>query len=111
MKAILITGALLCLSASVSASEFDFDYNDKNDMRGAYFMCSTTGFTQGDCPKVYQKCWLPPMIYRKKHRTKTYCVDAPNFSVSVSDSDSDSDSDKDRYLDEGAKRAEKITGE
>ncbi|MGP5108091.1 MULTISPECIES: hypothetical protein [Pseudomonas] len=103
MKAILITGALLCLSASVSASEFDFDYNDKNDMRGAYFMCSTTGFTQGDCPKVYQKCWLPPMIYRKKHKTKTYCVDAPNFSVS--------DSDKDRYLDEGAKRAEKITGE
>jgi len=62
MKAILITGALLCLSASVSASEFDFDYDDKNDMRGAYFMCSTTGFTQGDCPKVYQKCWLPPMI-------------------------------------------------
>mgnify|MGYP003617744541 FL=1 len=103
MKAILITGALLCLSASVSASEFDFDYNDKNDMRGAYFMCSTTGFTQGDCPKVYQKCWLPPMIYRKKHKTKTYCVDAPNFSVS--------DSDKDLYLDEGAKRAEKITGE
>ena len=103
MKAILIIGALLCLSASVSASEFDFDYNDKNDMRGAYFMCSTTGFTQGDCPKVYQKCWLPPMIYRKKHKTKTYCVDAPNFSVS--------DSDKDRYLDEGAKRAEKITGE
>lgn len=103
MKAILITGALLCLSASVSASEFDFDYNDKNDMRGAYFMCLTTGFTQGDCPKVYQKCWLPPMIYRKKHKTKTYCVDAPNFSVS--------DSDKDRYLDEGAKRAEKITGE
>ena len=103
MKAILITGALLCLSASVSASEFDFDYNDKNDMRGAYFMCSTTGFTQGDCPKVYQKCWLPPMIYRKKHKTKTYCVDAPNFSVS--------DSDKDRYLDEGAKRAEKRTGE
>lgn len=103
MKAILITGALLCLSASVSASEFDFDYNDKNDMRGAYFMCSTTGFTQGDCPKVYQKCWLPPMIYRKKHKTKTYCVDAPNFSVS--------DSDKDRYLNEGAKRAEKITGE
>ncbi|MCF3195891.1 MULTISPECIES: hypothetical protein [Pseudomonas] len=103
MKAILITGALLCLSASVSASEFDFDYDDKNDMRGAYFMCSTTGFTQGDCPKVYQKCWLPPMIYRKKHKTKTYCVDAPNFSVS--------DSDKDRYLDEGAKRAEKITGE
>ena len=103
MKAILITGALLCLSASVSASEFDFDYDDKNDMRGAYFMCSTTGFTQGDCPKVYQKGWLPPMIYRKKHKTKTYCVDAPNFSVS--------DSDKDRYLDEGAKRAEKITGE
>ena len=104
MKGILIFGALLSsLSVSVSASEFDFDYNDKNDMRGAYSMCATTGFTQGDCPKVYQKCWQPPMIYRKKHKTKTYCVDPPNFSVS--------DSDKDRYLDEGAKRAEKITGQ
>lgn len=103
MRTILISCALLFISASVSAGEFDFDYNDKNDMRGAYFMCSTTGFTQGDCPKVYQKCWLPPMTYRKKHKTKTYCVDAPNFSVS--------DSDRDRYLDEGAKRAKAITGE
>ena len=104
MKNILIFGVLLSsLSGSISASEFDFDYDDKNDMRGAYTMCATTGFTQGDCPKVYQKCWQPPMTYRKKRKTRTYCVDSPNFSVS--------DSDKDRYLDEGAKRAEKITGE
>ncbi len=102
MKRLILIGMLFS-GFAVAGSEFDFDYDDKNDMRGAWQACATTGFTQGDCPKVYQKCWQPPMIYRKKHTTKTYCVDRPNFGVS--------DSDKDRYLDEGAKRAEKITGE
>lgn len=96
MKRLILLG-LFVTGSAFAGSEFDFDYNDKNDMRGAYSMCATTGFTQGDCPKVYQKCWQPPMIYRKKHKTKTYCVDAPKFSVS--------DSDKNRYLDEGARRA------
>lgn len=102
MKRLILIGMLFS-GFAVAGSEFDFDYDDKNDMRGAWQACATTGFTHGDCPKVYQKCWQPPMIYRKKHKTKTYCVDRPNFGVS--------DSDKDRYLDEGAKRAEKITGE
>lgn len=104
MRSIAISSAMLCLvTFSVFASEFDFDYNDKNDMRGAWKMCATTGFTQGDCPKVYQKCWQPPMIYRKKRKTKTYCVDEPGFSVS--------EDDKNRYLDEGSKRALEITGQ
>lgn len=102
MKRLILIGMLFS-GVAVAGSEFDFDYDDKNDMRGAWQACATTGFTQGDCPKVYQKCWQPPMIYRNKHKAKTYCVDRPNFNVS--------DSDKDRYLDEGAKRAEKITGE
>lgn len=85
MKAILLLGVLSCVSVSVSASEFDFDYDDKNDMRGAFKMCATTGFTQGDCPKVYQKCWMPPMTYRKNHKTKTYCVDEPNFTSTEDD--------------------------
>ena len=104
MKAMVIVGALLLgISVSASAGEFDFDWKEKNDMRGAYTMCATTGFTQGDCPKVYQKCWLPPMIYRKKHKTKTYCVDAPNFTSS--------EDDKNRALDEGSKRAQEMYGE
>lgn len=101
MKRLLIIGLLICSGAF--ASEFDFDYGDKNDMRGAWKMCATTGFTEGDCPKVYQKCWQPPMIYRKKHKTKTYCVDDPIFSTS--------EDDKNRYLEEGSKRAQEITGQ
>ncbi len=91
----MIAVALLFSSSAFAGSEFDFDWNDKNDMRGAWMMCSTTGFTEGDCPKVYTKCWKPPMIYRKKKKIKTYCVDAPNFSVS--------DSDVERYIEEGGK--------
>ena len=96
MKSLILIG-LLFSGVAVAGSEFDFDYNDKNDMRGAYQMCATTGFTQGDCPKVQMKCWQPPMIYRKRGKTKTYCVDAPKFGVS--------ESDKNRYLDEGARRS------
>lgn len=104
MKLIPVFGLLLsCVSVSANSSEFDFNWNDKNDMRGAYTMCATTGFTQGDCPKVYQKCWQPPMIYRKKHKVKTYCVDAPNFTSN--------EDDKNRALDEGSKRAKEMYGE
>ena len=96
MKRLILIGMLFS-GVAVAGGEFDFDYDDKNDMRGAYQACATTGFTQGDCPKVKVKCWQPPMIYRKKRKIKTYCVDAPNFSVS--------DSDKNRYLDEAERRA------
>ncbi|AZG89404.1 hypothetical protein N032_28040 (plasmid) [Pseudomonas syringae pv. pisi str. PP1] len=101
---VFIAVAGLCAaSATATASEFDFKWNDKNDMRGAYMMCSTTGFTQGDCPEVYQKCWQPPMVYRKKHKLKTYCTGTPNFTST--------DSDRDRALDEGSKRAKEMYGE
>ncbi len=102
MKRLILIGMLFS-GVAVAGSEYDFDYDDKNDMRGAYQACATTGFTQGDCPKVKVKCWQPPMIYRKKHKTKTYCVDAPNFTSN--------ESDKDRALDEGSKRAKEMYGE
>jgi len=89
----VIAVALLFSSSAFAGSEFDFDWNDKNDMRGAWMMCATTGFVGGDCPKVYVKCWRPPMIYRKKHKIKTYCVDAPNFSMT--------EEDVDRYIEAG----------
>lgn len=89
-------------SGAVMGSEFDFDWNDKNDMRGAWEMCETTGFTGGECPKVYQKCWQPPMIYRKKHKTRTYCKDDSKFSVG--------EEDKNRYLEEGQRRANEAAG-
>jgi hypothetical protein len=92
MLAVVFSGSVM------AGSEFDFDWNDKNDMRGAWEMCETTGFTGGECPKVYQKCWQPPMIYRKKHKTKTYCKDDSKFSVG--------ESDKNRYLEEGQRRAD-----
>lgn len=91
----MIAVALLFSSSAFAGGEFDFDWKDKNDMRGAWMMCSTTGFTEGDCPKVYTKCWQPPMIYRKKKKIKTYCTGAPNFSVS--------DSDVERYIEEGGR--------
>lgn len=104
MKAILIVAALLSsVSVSASAGEFDFDWNDKNDMRGAWFMCNTTGFRGDGCPEVYKKCWLPPMTYRKSHKTKTFCTDPPDFTSN--------DDDKNRALDEGSKRAKEMYGE
>ncbi len=96
----LLSGVVIAVALvgnAFAGSEFDFDWNDKNDMRGAWKMCATTGFTEGECPKVYQKCWQPPMIYKKKKKIRTYCKDSPSFSVS--------DSDKERYLQEGQRRA------
>lgn len=73
------------------AGDYDFDWKDKNDMRGAWFLCAPTGFTLGDCPKVLTKCWLPPLIYFQPHKShfhvRTECVKLPNFFVSVDDID------------------------
>ncbi len=85
MKWIILTTALLTCNL-IQASEYDFDWKGRNDMRGAWMMCATTGFTLGECPSVLAKCWLPPMIYLKcrrgKCKTKTHCVKLPNFGVS-----------------------------
>jgi len=48
-------------------------------------------FTPGKCPKVLRKCWLPPMIYLKRHNlhyhVKSHCLKMPDFTVSHSDVD------------------------
>jgi len=88
-----IVGRLIVLASVVgftlpaAAGDYDFDYGDKNKMRGAWFMCSTTGFREGDCPEVFKKCWLPPMTYRKNHKTKTHCEEPPDFTSSQEDAD------------------------
>lgn len=102
MKRLFLIGMLFS-GVAVAGSEFDFDWDDKNDMRGAWQACATKGFIGGDCPKVKVKCGQPPMIYHRRGKTKSYCVDSPKFGVS--------DSDKDRYLDEGSKRAKEMYGE
>lgn len=90
MKLTIAAIGVACLasvSLSASAGEYDFDWKDRNHMRGAWTMCATTGFTEGDCPKVFQKCWQPPMIYRKRHKTRTYCKDDPDFFMGQEDTD------------------------
>lgn len=103
MKRLAAAFVLVLPVIAFAGSEFDFDWDDKNDMRGAWMMCATTGFTGDGCSKVYQKCWQPPMIYRKKHKTKTFCEDPPDFSVS--------ESDKNRYLDEANRRSREDNSE
>jgi len=79
--------SLISLCSAAAADEFDFDWNNKNDMRGAWLMCATTGFTQGECPKVFERCWQPPMIYRKRHKIRTYCTGTPQLSMNEADSE------------------------
>ena len=102
MKLSIAILAVVFSGVAVAGSEFDFDWNDKNDMRGAWEMCETTGFTGGECPKVYQKCWQPPMIYRKHHKTRTHCKKDSRFSVG--------EEDVNRYLEEGNRRANESAG-
>ena len=92
---------LVCLPLQAK-DPYSFSYGNKNDMRGAWFMCATTAFREGDCPKVFRRCWRPPMIYIKrsglKTRVKTYCSELPNFVWQ--------DSDTDAALAEGYNRVE-----
>ncbi len=87
----VIVGAVLLSPAMSYSGDYDFNYDSKNDMRGAFMMCATTGFTQGDCSKVLTKCWQPPMIWFQRHRShyhvKTHCVEMPNFFVSSAEKD------------------------
>ena len=55
-------------------------------MRAAFWMCATTGFTKGKCPKVLTKCWLPPMIYyTPEGQVRSHCTKAPKFSWTLND--------------------------
>jgi len=80
MKHLILVCLAFAAPAVLADSPFEFDYDSKNDMRGASFMCATTGFTEGECPTVLKKCWKPPMIYFKRHKShyhvKSYCFSA-----------------------------------
>lgn len=73
------------ISTSAVASDYNFDWGSKNDMQGAWLMCSSTGFSQGDCPKVLRKCWQPPLIKCRRGKCKTLCTSTPSFNTSSSD--------------------------
>ena len=85
-KGILISFALTTsISIHANANEYSFDWDDKNDMRGAWMMCATKGFSGSECRKVFRKCWRPPLIYKRKRKIKTHCTKPPSFSTSESD--------------------------
>lgn len=87
MRTLTLISVLLTFGVATTAfaGDYDFDYGDKNKMRGAWKMCATKGFNGGDCPKVYQKCHVPPMIYHHHGHTKSYCTDEPSFGSSEED--------------------------
>ena len=126
MKGLLVfVGSLLCSAIVLGDLPYDFDWDSKNDMRGATYMCAPTGFSQGECPKVLNKCWKPPMIYFKRHKShyhiKSYCFNAsPIFSgsdgdaknaVSYASKQVDQEVDTDAYLKAAEARIKEIATE
>jgi hypothetical protein len=85
MKKTCMTLAFIFLSSALHAGEYDFNWKSTQHMQGAWMLCATTGFTQGECPKVLRKCFLPPLIRCRRGKCKTRCVGTPSFSVSESD--------------------------
>lgn len=85
MKNYILASIFLALYHSTVHAQYDFDDRNRNDMQGAWTMCATNGFSDGDCPSIYRKCWQPPMIYYRHGHLKTYCVKAPSFSGTQAD--------------------------
>lgn len=79
------------ISSTAFSSEYEFDWRGRNDMRGAWFVCTPFAYIPGDCPDVLRRCWLPPMIFIScsgfKCRIKSHCLGLPSFFVSPSDVD------------------------
>ncbi|MEM7083746.1 MAG: hypothetical protein AAF465_13530 [Pseudomonadota bacterium] len=85
----LLTVLGLCFALSAPpavAGPYDFDDDNKKDMASAFLMCATTGFVLGECPSVFVKCWQPPLIYLKRHRShfhvRSYCTRLPSWDTS-----------------------------
>lgn len=77
----------LLLPAQAPAGDFNFNWDSANDMRGAWTFCAPTGFTQGECPKVWRKCHQFPLwkCNKKGKKCKTVCTGVPSFSTSQAD--------------------------
>ncbi|MBL0319158.1 MAG: hypothetical protein IPP74_07705 [Alphaproteobacteria bacterium] len=76
--------------AGIADNPYEFDWDSRNDMRGAWVLCSSSGFVGGNCPQILEKCWQAPMIYfiklkKNRYKVATYCVDAAHFSITVDD--------------------------
>jgi hypothetical protein len=85
MNKFIRVSMLLVVTASAARAQYDFDDKNRNDMQGAWKMCVVNGFTEGDCPSIYSKCWQSPMVYYRHGHLKTYCVKTPSFSGSEAD--------------------------
>lgn len=88
MPLFLLFGAT---SAHAGDKPYDFDLDSKNDMRGAWFMCSLKGFPGKECRDVFIKCNKPPLIEvkcgKKGCKNVTTCTKPPNFRTSQEDTD------------------------
>lgn len=86
-SSVLVFVALFA-SSPAQAGPYDFDDDNKNDMRSAWLMCATVGFTLGECPSVFVNCWKPPLIYlsckRGRCKIKTHCLKLPSWNTSDS---------------------------
>lgn len=87
--AIIICFFLLCSPTLSYANPYVFDFKNKNHMRGAWYLCALVAFSQGECPKVFRKCWQPPLLTIKRRGLKTKlvttCWKPPSFSMSKKD--------------------------
>lgn len=60
---IAVSAAMIGLVVDgAGASQYDFDYKNVNDMRKAYLICKLSNYQDGDCPDVWEKCHLYPLI-------------------------------------------------
>lgn len=77
------------LSSQSLAGTYDFDYSDEENMRGAYYICLPSGFLLGDCDKVFEKCWQPPLLKIEFGtfgiKVTSVCLELPKLSVSDSE--------------------------
>lgn len=84
-KVIMAAVGLVAFSFPVVSQESDFDWNNREHMRGAWKMCATTGFIEGDCPEVHRRCHQRPMVYWRRGRVRSHCTEEPNFNMSDTD--------------------------
>lgn len=77
---------LLAASAATFAGPYDFEDDNKEDMASAFFMCAFTGFTQSECPSIFEKCHRPPLIWFRRHKShfhlESHCHKLPSYDTS-----------------------------
>lgn len=100
---IALVTAVFGVSFTVNAADpYSFDYKAKNDMRKAYRICGIYQFKRGDCPKVWEKCHLPPLLEWDGSST---CTHPPVFTNKRNDANKALQDGADRIGDGDAQEA------